>query len=328
MQAIFQLESDARGIYCGALGFLQPGGRATFNVPIRSVTLQHGRAQCGIGSGITAQSTPQQEWDECRYKQQFLERASTHFSILETLRLQDGVFYQRAAHLQRMASAALHFGYPWEQAKVCAALEAVQQLPDCARGNFRVRLLLDPQGRAQTQVFALEPAPERVRLWLASGPLEQNHSEFVRYKTTRRSHYAAFMPADARVFDTLLWNTNDELTECTRGNIAVRVEGIWLTPPLSSGLLPGVERARLLAASKLQEGVISLADLPRAEAFAFVSSVRGWLDADLVTGPETNPHANLVSNPVPNLVASPAPGTGPDSAGNAPAAARDAQRPA
>ena len=39
MHQIAQLESEPRGVYCGAVGVLAPGGRATFNVPIRTVTI-------------------------------------------------------------------------------------------------------------------------------------------------------------------------------------------------------------------------------------------------------------------------------------------------
>ena len=49
-QIIRDLEPTLRGFYCGALGLIQPGGVATFNVPIRTVEQGGGALTCGIGS--------------------------------------------------------------------------------------------------------------------------------------------------------------------------------------------------------------------------------------------------------------------------------------
>jgi para-aminobenzoate synthetase/4-amino-4-deoxychorismate lyase len=139
---------------------------------------------------------------------------------------------------------------------------------------------LDARGAPQAQAFALPPSPARVRLQLADRPLLEAHSEFVRFKTTRRAHYDAFTPTDPAVFDTVLWNPQGEITECTRGNVAFLLDGLWVTPQLSCGLLPGVGRAQALASGRVVEAVVRLDDLPSATEFAFVNSLRGWLAAD------------------------------------------------
>ncbi|MDD2712653.1 MAG: aminotransferase class IV, partial [Simplicispira sp.] len=105
--------------------------------------------------------------------------------------------------------------------------------------------------------------------------------EFVRFKTTHRTHYEAFEPTHSGVFDTLLWNEEGEITECTRGNIAALIGGRWVTPPLPCGLLPGVGRAVALRAGRVIEEVLRVQDVPRVQAWAFVNSLRGWLAADL-----------------------------------------------
>lgn len=81
MHWIKELEGTARGIYCGALGVVQPGGSARFNVPIRTVVLGRGRAVCGIGSGITADARADAEWSEWAYKSLFLQHASAAESV-------------------------------------------------------------------------------------------------------------------------------------------------------------------------------------------------------------------------------------------------------
>jgi para-aminobenzoate synthetase/4-amino-4-deoxychorismate lyase len=127
----------------------------------------------------------------------------------------------------------------------------------------------------------LAEIPARVRLQVADRPLAEAHGEFVRFKTSRRAHYDAFTPTDAAVFDTLLWNPQGEITECTRGNVALQIGGQWVTPALACGLLAGVGRAEALASGRVVEAVVLREDLAQATGVAFVNSLRGWLAADL-----------------------------------------------
>lgn len=256
---------------------------ATFNVPIRTVVLRaegaQTRATCGIGSGITSGALADAEWQEWQHKRAFVERASQPFDLLETLALKTGTFQHLDEHLARLQSATAHFGVPWDAAAVSQCLQALAA--GHAEGAWRVRLLLDATGTPRAEAFALQPTAEPVRLQLAPRPLAEAHSEFVRYKTTRRAHYAAFAPTTPGVFDTVLWNTAGEITEGTFGNIAALIDGRWVTPPLSSGLLPGVGRAVALREGRVVEAVLRVADVPRVQGWAFINSLRGWLAAEL-----------------------------------------------
>lgn len=280
MRLIHALEPQPRGIYCGAIGVVRPGGHATFNVAIRTVTVKDGAARCGIGSGITYDATPEGEWQEWRNKRAFLERASQPFELLETLRLQDGVLHEAPRHLARLARAAQHFAYRYPAHALEAALAA--QAAHHPHGLWRVRLRLAAEGAVQAESFRMEASPARVRVRLADAPFEAAGSEFVRYKTTRRAHYDAVAPTEPGIFDTLLWNARGELTESTRCNVAVLLDGRWRTPPLHCGLLDGVARARYLAEGRIEEGVVRLEDLARAQGLALFNSLRGWMDAELV----------------------------------------------
>ena len=101
------------------------------------------------------------------------------------------------------------------------------------------------------------------------------------FKTTLRTHYDAMAPQQPGVFDTLLWNTDGEVTEFTRGNVAALIDGRWITPPLRCGLLNGVGRERALLEGRVAEAVLRVEDLPRVQAMAFVNGLRGWLEAEL-----------------------------------------------
>ena len=291
MQMIRAQEAGPRGVYCGAIGVVRPGSsdtldgsgdaiQATFNVPIRTVTVQGGQLRCGIGSGITSSATPDAEWQEWRAKRKFLERASQPFDLLETLALDGGQMRHNAEHLKRLADAAAHFGYPWSAARIDHCLHELTLAHP--HGLWRVRLLLDARGQARAQAFAMDDPPAKVCLQLADRPLVDAHGEFVHFKTTHRTHYDAFTPTVPGVFDTVLWNAEGEITECTRGNVAMLIDGRWVTPPLACGLLPGIGRTLALREGRLVEAVVRLDDVPRVQRWAFLNSLRGWIAAELV----------------------------------------------
>jgi para-aminobenzoate synthetase/4-amino-4-deoxychorismate lyase len=280
MAAIAALEEAPRGPYCGAIGLIRPGAHATFNVGIRTVVIDRaaGSAECGIGSGIVHDSRGPDEIAEWRVKRRFLLRATADFELLETLRLEDGSYPQRARHLARMAASAAHFGFAFDPAHTAAALDELAKRHPA--GVRRVRLLCDRSGAARATACALEPTPGEISVVLAAAPLEGD-AEFLRHKTTRRDAYAAFA-APPGIFDTLLWNVRGELTEFTRGNVVIEIDGARVTPPVTCGLLPGVGRAILLERGAVVERVVRRADLARATGLWFVNSLRGLLPVRLI----------------------------------------------
>ena len=290
MHHIAALEDAPRGFYCGALGVVRPGGHATFNVPIRTLCLHRSddgnraapwQVRYGVGSGLTVYAEPDAEWRELMTKSRHLHRIGEPFDLLETLRLDHGRYWLLQHHLDRLHESAAHFGHHFDPSAVDNALEAVRQAHP--QGLWRVRLLLDATGRADAQAYAMTETPSPVRVALAPSPLntEEALQEFIRHKTTRRAHYEALAPADPAVFDHLLFNQRGELTEFTRGNVAVRLDNQWWTPSLDCGLLPGTYRRELLSQGRLREAVIPVQRLAQAQGLAFFNGLRGWLDATL-----------------------------------------------
>ena len=273
MAAIAALEDEPRGAYCGAIGVLRPGGHATFSVAIRTVAIDGGRAECGVGSGIVFDSAADSEYAEWLVKRRFLLRATAGFQLIETYLLEAGKYWLRERHLERLRASAAHFGFACEPARIDAALDALAERQ--REGAWRVRLLLDRHGEARVEAFALEAMPAGLRYALAAAPVDSG-DEFLAHKTTQRAAYERHAPPPD-CFDTLLWNERGELTEFTRGNVVVDLGGRRVTPPLSCGLLPGVLRAELLARGDIVEAVVRVDDLPRASCIWFVNSVRGEL---------------------------------------------------
>lgn len=75
MRIIRELETSPRGVYCGALGLLAPGGDATFTVPIRTAVIDThtGEVEYSVGSGITYASDAQVEFAELSTKARVLD---------------------------------------------------------------------------------------------------------------------------------------------------------------------------------------------------------------------------------------------------------------
>lgn len=77
MEIIAELESAARGPYCGSLGYFGFDGSMDLSILIRTITASRGWWQFSVGGGITAQSSPDREYEETWHKAEGLLRALT-----------------------------------------------------------------------------------------------------------------------------------------------------------------------------------------------------------------------------------------------------------
>ncbi|SDE84338.1 aminodeoxychorismate synthase component I [Limimaricola pyoseonensis] len=71
MEIIRELEPWPREAYCGAIGWAAPDGRSSFNVAIRTLMVEEGRAVLNVGGGIVWDSEAGSEWDEALWKTRF-----------------------------------------------------------------------------------------------------------------------------------------------------------------------------------------------------------------------------------------------------------------
>ncbi len=294
MEIINELESLRRGPYTGAIGYLAPSGAAFFNVPIRTVAL-HGQARAmsgemGIGSGIIADSNPEQEWHECLLKGKFLDSPPPAFQLIETLLWEpDGGYLLLQDHLERLQASAAYFLFCCDLPVIEQRLEQESRL--FAAVPMRVRLTLAKDGALAftSQPCALPitrhlPATPDLqpgdlpRIALSSISIDSSLPWFF-HKTTRRELYdQELQQARAKgLLDCCFVNERGELTEGCIANIILYSQGVYYTPPLQCGLLAGIMRKRLLADTRtpLREMVLTKKDFHRAEAVFLCNSVRG-----------------------------------------------------
>ncbi|MGE5227798.1 MAG: chorismate-binding protein [Planctomycetaceae bacterium] len=280
MGIVAALEDSPRGVYCGAVGYVAPPGapgpRVRFNVAIRTVThdAETGTAEYGVGGGITWDSRADAEYDETVAKARVLTARRPPFRLLETLRHEPGRGYARLPeHLARLADSAAYFGFDLDDHAVGEALER-------EAGRFptkpsRVRLLVDRRGAVEAGSAPLAAPAGPVRLAVDRAHPVDPAEPLLFHKTTLRDPYeqaaARFPDAD----DVVLVNPRGEVTETTIANLAARIDGVWWTPPVESGLLPGCERAALVADGTLRERTVTVRELREAEEVAVLNSVRG-----------------------------------------------------
>jgi para-aminobenzoate synthetase/4-amino-4-deoxychorismate lyase len=257
-----------------------PGGEALFSVGIRTpvINVKAKIATCGIGSGITIGSETAGEYAEWDAKQAFLRQACTAYELLETMRLHQGRFWLLQGHLQRLKRSALLLGFHFIEKAVQAALLAT--VNQYSKGQWRVRLRLSTHGDVNIDVFPLDTIP-RVPLIVVAKTAVASDNPWLRHKTTRREIYTSLMDNSAEIFDTLLFNERDELTEFTRGNLIIELHGQLITPLAACGLLPGVFREILLNRKRLREAILTKDDLLYASNIWMANSVRGAVKVKL-----------------------------------------------
>ena len=267
MQIVHDLEDAPRGAYCGAIGMLSKD-KIILNVAIRTITIQNGTAEIGIGSGVVADSDPKSEYDECLLKMKFLQ---PQFGLIESFAKTKGQYDYWEEHIARLTNSASALGFTIDLPKIEADLKS--------QPDGMIRLVVERNG---TYTITAKPLPitPPMRAKLSDAPLDSKNA-YLPHKTTMRGFYdqqAARYPD----FDEVVFiNERGELCEGCRTNIFIERDGVFLTPPLSAGLLPGTLRARLLANGRAKEAVLYPRDLAKGAVF-LGNGVRGLVPATVV----------------------------------------------
>ncbi|HLZ18486.1 MAG TPA: chorismate-binding protein, partial [Smithellaceae bacterium] len=284
MKIIRDLEKGPRDIYTGAIGYFAPDGKAVFNVAIRTVDLQRKTgggfmAAMGVGGGIVFDSQPDAEYEECRLKAKFLIDARPDPALIETMLWKNGRIRHLTSHLARMKASAAYFSIPFAAGKIRAALKEYSlNLGESAR----LRMLLKSTGDIFLE-HALVP-PESKNPVIAISDIQTNSGDpFLYHKSTHRRLYDdEYRKYAARgYFDVLFTNEKKQITEGAISNIFIERTGRWYTPELACGLLPGIERQKMIRKLAARETVLHEKDLRKADKIVLTNAVRGATEVDL-----------------------------------------------
>lgn len=291
MEVIADVERDARGPYCGAIGRIGPDGDAAFNVAIRTLRLTEienarGKAELGVGGAIVAGSDAHTEWREALTKGAFARASSPQWrapalDLLETMRFEpDTGIVDLDAHIERMHRSAAELGLGFDRHEARNQIHALcfdLDEPAC------VRLMASRGGALALEARPVPaPWPEPAGAILLPLPVDQGDWR-LRHKTGDRGFYedARRVAAQAGAQEALFVRDDGLITEGAITNIFVERDGALLTPPLALGLLPGVLRERLVAEGRAREEALTIADLEGG--FLLGNSLRGLMRAALVS---------------------------------------------
>lgn len=278
MQHLARLEPEPRGVYTGSMGWIEPGGDASFNVMIRTLELAEGSgtARLGLGSGLVVDSIAGDEWDECLLKGEFVTRSVQTPDLIETMRFdpEEGIV-ELDRHLERLRASAEALGFQFDHH---AARNELQAATFGKKQPAMARLLLSPTGAMAIEVKPIDDL-ENGSVSVAVQPLPVDPADArLRFKTTDRRFYD-----DARrqsgAFEVVFTDPDGFVTEGSFTTIFVEREGKLLTPPLSRGILPGILRGKLLEEGRAVEADLRPGDL--AEGFFVGNMVRGLIPAKL-----------------------------------------------
>ncbi|MEZ5887692.1 MAG: aminotransferase class IV family protein [Paracoccaceae bacterium] len=195
--------------------------------------------------------------------------------LIETFRWDGSAFVRLEAHLARARASATALGFSWVASEVERALGTVG-----GHSPQRVRLTIGRDGAAGVTAASLPPTKTEWRIAIHPEPIDEGNPARG-HKTTDRALYdraRASLPEG--VDEYLFLNRGGELAEGTITNLFADLGHGLVTPPLSSGCLPGVLRADLLASGQVREAVLT-ADILGDARLWVGNSLRGLIPASL-----------------------------------------------
>ena len=274
MEIIAQHETEGRDIYCGAIGYIAPGGLdAEFSVAIRTGVVADDRFTYHVGGGITYDSAAAVEYQECLWKALVVIKAHEVPDLVETMRFEPNAgipLLER--HIARLVSSAEYWGIPSDPGMLGEALSAVE-----SRGPAKVRLVVESHGGVYVTIEPIVDLDEPISLTVSGQEVDADDRLWF-HKTADRSRY----PITEDGHEEVLVNLDGEVTETNISNLMIRTGDRWFTPPIGSGCLPGVYRAKIIDDGVVAEQAITLKDLRAADELAVTNAVRGWRKAVLI----------------------------------------------
>ncbi len=278
MEIINELETEPRGIYTGAIGYLKPDGDFYFNVPIRTIAIgEDNKCEMGIGSGIIYESDAEDEYQECLLKADFLTSLNRDFYLIESFRLDadKSKFINLEQHLARLSNSADSFGFNLNQKVIEKQLIKIKK--SLSSGVHKIRLIAFQKGEIKITHSPIEQDDSTPKKITISDNKINSTSIFQHHKTSRREHYNQAYDEAAKegFYDVLFFNENEQLVEASRHNVFIKKKNQWHTPPLLHGALGGIQRQAFMREHKVKETALTKDDLLNADEILLTNSVRG-----------------------------------------------------
>ncbi len=201
--------------------------------------------------------------------------------IFETIKTQDGEIFELGRHMRRAIDAAEKKGLslPGEESVRNAIVRLLDSEPH-AIGRLRL-LFSDNRFVAVHQRY--EEISKPAKLTVIADPAE---AESISIKTFPYQHRLDLLAkAQAKGFDEIICvNESLAVTEGAVSNFIFRINGKWITTPLSSGVLPGVQRGIVIERCGIEVRLIDRSDLAKVDAAFVISSLKIALSVSEIDG--------------------------------------------
>jgi branched-chain amino acid aminotransferase len=191
--------------------------------------------------------------------------------VFETIRTQNGEVFELGRHMRRALEAATAKGFSLpNEDDVRTGISALLTCEPQAVGRLR---LLFSRGRFIAVHRSYEDVAEPAQIMVAKSAMP---TEAIRIKTYPYQHRLALLDqAKQDGFEEIICiNERDEVTEGAVSNFIFRINGQWVTTPLSSGVLPGIQRGIVIERCGVVVKQVFKSELDGIDAAFVISSLK------------------------------------------------------
>ncbi len=274
MEIIRNVEKHIRGIYTGSIG-LKREEQWTFNVAIRTLEIKNNKATMGIGSGIVWDSKKNLEYDEILSKFSFIANRQSPFRLIETMLVSHSSIALLNYHTERLKNSSNYFRFSFVEEKWMDFVRTILQ--NCSSyQQYKLRITLSKQGDFDYQLTPIENTESDKIVCYSDSKISSN-SVYQYFKTTNREQYDSTIAKinGSKFYDVIFLNEREEVVEGSFNNIIIKKDGVYYTPPILSGALPGVYRSFLIETQGVIEKVLYKEDIKNADSVFLCNAVRG-----------------------------------------------------
>lgn len=215
------------------------------------------------------------------------DRGLTHgLGAFETIELRHGAPFALDRHLRRLTGGLASLGIASPEADLRAVALLVAERWGAVPGRLRITVTAGPPAAhpdAATVMVTAGPGTVRegATKVIVSSSTRNERSALVGVKSTSYAESLLVLSEAQRcgATEALLFNTRGSLCEGATSNVVVEIDGELVTPPLSSGCLPGITRELLLELSarsgpRVSERDLTIDDVTGADSIYLLSTGR------------------------------------------------------
>ena len=189
--------------------------------------------------------------------------------IFETIKTIDGKPIALARHMRRAINSALELGITLpDEESIRVQLAEVLSAQKFSTGRLRL-CFADGLFHISLDEYEELQSPSNLNFY------SETVTGLIHKKFPYDHRFAIIKSARDEGFDdSILFNAKNEITETAVSNLVFRIDGAWVTSPITSGVLPGIVRAVAIEECGVSVRPIHISEVPEIQSGFLVSSLR------------------------------------------------------